>query len=73
MLAQVILRIVPLIGCTFLTNMGALVSDVTRAVTVYNTAAVSRSATLRSECNPTQMRYDTTCPSLSARVLRRRR
>lgn len=41
MLAQVTLRIVPLIGCTFLANMGALVSDVVRAVTVYNTAAVS--------------------------------
>ena len=41
MIAQITLRIVPLLGCTFLANLGALISDVTRAVTVYNTAAVS--------------------------------
>jgi hypothetical protein len=43
MLAQIMLRVVPLLGCTFLANMGALISDVTRAITVYNTASVRRS------------------------------
>jgi hypothetical protein len=70
MLAQIVLRIVPLIGCTFLANMGALVSDVTRAVTVYNTAAVR--AALTSQLNsPAQnpLRHNL---SFSVRVLRRR-
>ena len=41
MLAQILLRVVPLIACAFLASMGSLISDVTRAITVYNTASVS--------------------------------
>lgn len=38
MMAQVMLRIVPLVGCTVIASIGSLIADVVRMVTVYNTA-----------------------------------
>jgi hypothetical protein len=38
MMAQIMLRVVPLMGCAFIANMGALIADVVRMITVYNTA-----------------------------------
>ena len=38
MMAQVMLRVVPLLGCLLVSNVGTLISDVLRCLTVYNTA-----------------------------------
>jgi hypothetical protein len=38
MLSQILLRVVPLVGCALVASIGSLIADVVRMVTVYNTA-----------------------------------
>ena len=37
-LAQITLRVVPLLGCVFLTTIGSKISNVVRIISVYNAA-----------------------------------